>query len=154
MYSTKAQSRLGLCFVPLPGPSSLGNQMLGERILLRCSESYHLPGSSPSVSWVCNKSAISGVLCVSSGKLISDCKPPAASAKSLWMSIVQDLRKTWLATDASLLTVWWWMHLWSRACLSPSDCGCRPPASLPLVGGWASSQPASSPLVFTQSFVL
>ena len=69
------------------------------------------------------------------------------------MSIVQDLRKTWLATG-SLLTVWWWMRLWSRDCLSPSGSGCRPPASLPLVGGWVSSQLAGSTLVFSQSFVL
>ena len=38
--------------------------------------SYHLPGSSPLVSQVPSKSAISGVLCVSSGELISDCDPP------------------------------------------------------------------------------
>ena len=33
--------------------------------------SYHLPGPSPLVSWVCRESAVSGVLCVSSGELIS-----------------------------------------------------------------------------------
>ena len=38
--------------------------------------SYHLPGSSHSVSWVCSGSAISGVLCVSFGELISGCDPP------------------------------------------------------------------------------
>ena len=38
--------------------------------------SYHLPGPSPLVSCVCLKSAISGVLCVSSRELISDCDPP------------------------------------------------------------------------------
>ena len=36
------------------------------------SASYHLPSPSPLVSWVHHKSAISGVLCVSSGELISD----------------------------------------------------------------------------------
>ena len=38
--------------------------------------SYHLPSPGPSVSWVCCRSAVSGVLCVSSGELISDCDPP------------------------------------------------------------------------------
>ena len=36
----------------------------------------YLPGASHSVSWVRSKSAISGVPCVSSGELISDCDPP------------------------------------------------------------------------------
>ena len=34
------------------------------------------PRPSPSVSWVCSGSTISGVPCVSSGELISDCDPP------------------------------------------------------------------------------
>ena len=29
-YSTKAQTQLGLCFVPFPGPSSSGDRVLGE----------------------------------------------------------------------------------------------------------------------------
>ena len=69
------------------------------------------------------------------------------------MSTVQDPRKTWLATG-SLLTVWWrmpslrlrwplafWLRL-SHACLSASG------------GRGAIPQPASSPLLFAQSFVL
>ena len=72
---------------------------------------------------------------------------------SWWMSTVQDPRKTWLATWG-LLRVWWRMlslvpklplSLWPRlllAFLSASS------------GGWASPQQASSPLVFSQSFVL
>ena len=40
------------------------------------SASYHLPGSSHSVSWMCSGSAISGVPCVSFGELISGCDPP------------------------------------------------------------------------------
>ena len=36
----------------------------------------HLPGPSRSVSWVRHKSAVTGVLCVSSGELISGCDPP------------------------------------------------------------------------------
>ena len=65
-----------------------------------------------------------------------------------WMSTIQDLRKTWLAIG-NLLTFWWRMRLhqhlafslWlSQACLQ-----CR---------GGAYTQPASSLLVFIQSFVL
>ena len=40
------------------------------------SVSYHLPGPSRSVSWVCSDSVISGLPCVSSGELIFDCNPP------------------------------------------------------------------------------
>ena len=69
------------------------------------------------------------------------------------MSSVQDSRKTWLATG-SLLTVWWRMRVsgWDGPLLSGSSChthGC-----LSLVGGGACRQPASSALVFAQSFVL
>ena len=38
--------------------------------------SYHLPGPTRLVSGVHRKSAVSGVLCVSSGALISGCDPP------------------------------------------------------------------------------
>ena len=34
-YSTKAQTQLGPRFVPFPGPSSSGDQVLGERCLPR-----------------------------------------------------------------------------------------------------------------------
>ena len=44
--------------------------------------SYPLPGPSPLVSWVRSKSAISGVPCVSSGELISDCDPPGGCQPS------------------------------------------------------------------------
>ena len=46
-------------FVPLPGLSSSGVQVLSEHTLHRCSASYHLPGLSHSVSWV--RRGISGV---------------------------------------------------------------------------------------------
>ena len=35
-YSTKAQTQLGLHFVPYPGPSSSGDQVLGEHTLPKC----------------------------------------------------------------------------------------------------------------------
>ena len=64
---------------------------------------------------------------------------------SLWMSIIQDTRKTWLATG-SLLTICWRMpSLGLRLPFFIS--GCHLPAS---TSGreWASLQAASSPLVF------
>ena len=66
----------GLRFVPFPGPRSSSDQVLGERALPRWGrESYHLPSPSHSLSWVCSRSAVSGVPCVSSGELISGCDP-------------------------------------------------------------------------------
>jgi len=41
-----------------------------------CGAFYHLPGPIRLFSWVCSGSAVSGVLCVSSGELISECNPP------------------------------------------------------------------------------
>ena len=57
----------------------------------RCLASAHSPGGrcilsppgpSPSVSWVQGVSADSGVRCVSSGELISDCDPPGGCQPS------------------------------------------------------------------------
>ena len=74
-YSTKAQTQLGLRFVPFPAQSSSGDQVLGERTLPRCGASYHLPSPSCSVSWVAAGAPVSSVLCVSFGELISVCDP-------------------------------------------------------------------------------
>ena len=49
---------------------------------LVCGVSYHLPVPSPSVSWVHSGSTVSGVSCVSSGELISDCEPPGGCQPS------------------------------------------------------------------------
>ena len=68
-------SWLGLSFVPFAGPIRLGDQVFGEHTLLRCSASYHLPGPSHLVSWVCSGSPVSRLLCVFSGELISSCDP-------------------------------------------------------------------------------
>ena len=90
-----------MSFVPFPGPSSSGNQVLGKCTLPRWGSAYyHLPCPSHLVSWVRRGSAISGVPRVSSGELISGCDPSGG-----WMSTVQDPRKTWLATD-NLIAVW------------------------------------------------
>ena len=72
------------------------------------------------------------------------------------MSTIQDLRKVWLATG-SLLTVWWRMPV-SGAKIGVAPCLLalavpRLPLCLQQWGG-ACTQPASSPLVFSQSFVL
>ena len=82
-----AQIQLGLRFVPFPGPCSSGDQVLGEYTLPRCAvilsrRSYHLPHPSCSVSWVCSGSTVSGVLCVSSGEVISGCDPPGGCQPS------------------------------------------------------------------------
>ena len=108
----------------------------------------HLLGPGCLVSWVCHESTISDVPYVS-------WRADLRLQPSWWLSTIQDLRKIWLAAG-SLLTVWWKVpslgfrlqqplafQLWlSKACLSASG------------RGGASMQPAISPLVFTQSFVL
>ena len=75
-YSTRAQTQFGMRFVPFPGPSSSGDQVLGE-----CT----VPGGLCILitflvlaTWFpsCTMRAPSGVLCVSSGELISGCDLP------------------------------------------------------------------------------
>ena len=52
-YSTKAQTQLGLRFVPFPVLSSSGDQVLGECTLSGWGGvSYHLPHPSLSVSLI------------------------------------------------------------------------------------------------------
>ena len=75
-YPTKAQARLGLCFVPFPGLRSFGDQVLGENTLPAGRSVLSPPRPSPSVSRVHRKSTVSDVLCVSSGELISGCDAP------------------------------------------------------------------------------
>ena len=66
----------GLNFVPFPGPSSSGHQILGGHTLPRLGrESYHLPSPSRWVSWGRSGRAVSDVPCFSSGELISGCDP-------------------------------------------------------------------------------
>jgi len=77
-YSTKAQTRLGMHFVPFPGPSSSGDQVLGEHTAPGGRCILVPPWSLPLVSWVCRKGTVSGVLCVSSWELISGCDPPGS----------------------------------------------------------------------------
>ena len=125
---TKAQIQLGLRFVPFPGWSSSGDQVLGKRTLpgVRCVLSP--PHPSRWVSWVlsgCAECRLRCAVCLLWGA-------------DLWlqpswrMSTYQDPRKTWLATG-SLLRVWWRMpSLGPR--LPLAFWLWRPPASLPLAG--------------------
>ena len=128
--------------MPFPGPSSSDDQVLGE---------HNVPGGP----------------CVLITFLVPATRFPWCAMSLLWgadprlqpswkMSTIKDPRKTWLATG-SLLTVWWSMlslgprlqqplayWLWLlHTCLSASR-----------GRGGACMQLASSPLVFTQSFVL
>jgi len=69
---------LGLRFVPFSGPSSSGDQVLGERGHPQLKAvTYHLPRPCRLVFWMYNERVFSGVPCVSSGELISGCNPPS-----------------------------------------------------------------------------
>ena len=92
------------------------------------------PGPSPLVSRVAAKAPVSGMLCVSSGELISGCNPPGRCQpsripRSLGWQLGACLQ---FAEDASL---------------GPRTLD--DPAGLPASGGgWSSLQSACSPLVF------
>ena len=120
------QTQLGLRFVLFPGPSSSGDQVLGEYTLSRwVSASYHLRGPSCSVSLISSR-APSQVFCVS---------PPESylwPRPYWWMSTVQHLWKSWLATG-SLFAVWYGVpSLGPRLPFSGS--GCPASAFLPPAG--------------------
>ena len=68
--------------MPFPGLSSSVNQVLSKHTLPGGWCVLSPPSPSPSVSWVCHESATSGVPCVSSGELISDCDPPGRGQPS------------------------------------------------------------------------
>ena len=109
----------------------------------------HLLSPGYLVFQVHRESTVSGVLCVSSGELISGCDPPGDVNH---LESQEDMVNNWepaysLVEDAGL-----WSRYWSSPL--PSTSGCQTTASLPLAGGGACMQLASSPLVFTQSFVL
>jgi len=112
-----------------------------------CSGSYHLSGPSRSVYWVCRKSTVTGVLCVSSWGLISGCNPPGRCQPSN----IPGIRGLQLGACSHFGGG---CHLWGQSCprLPALAVAC-----LPLClrcGGGAGRQPASSPLAFDQSFVL
>ena len=137
----------GPCTSQAPGPSSSGDQVLGERTLPRwqASASYHLSSPSRSDSWVAAGAPISSVLCVSSGELISGCDPPGRCQPSGIPGSLGQKLEACLQFDRGC-------HLWGRVYPFPALAGaCLSPAS---IGGWTGPQPASFPLVFAQSFVL
>ena len=91
---------------------------------------YHLPGLGRLVSWVRHESIVWGVLCISSGELISGCDPPGRCQPP---GSQEDVVSSWepahsLVEDAGL---------WGWDCSSPlpSGSGCRVPASLPPARG-------------------
>ena len=144
----KAQTQLRLCFVPFLGPSSSGDQVLGKRALpagwwcllsLPWSQSLNLQGVAGAPSQVCHVSPLGSWSLTAT--LLEDVNCPGSQ---------EDLVNNWepahsLVENAS-----------SGAEIAP----CLPALSiarLPLYlwqGGGAGPQPASSLLIFAQSFVL
>ena len=98
-YSTKAQTRSGRRFVPFPGPSSSGDQVLGQCTLPRWAVRLITSPSQP-LGFLCaqRERCLRRAVCLLWGH-------------DLWqqpsrrMATVQDPRKTCLATG-SLLVVW------------------------------------------------
>ena len=75
---TPQRHRLGWACVlcPFQVQEAQATRCVASTLSQVCGASYHLPGPIRLFSWGCSRSAISGVLCVSSGELISDCNPP------------------------------------------------------------------------------
>ena len=69
-------------FVPFPGVSCSGEQVLGERPLLRCGPSLLNPRPRPQPPLPSQPLGFPNALCVSSGELISDCNPPGGCQPS------------------------------------------------------------------------
>ena len=91
----------------------------------------YLLGPSPSVSRVQSKGTVSGVLCVSSGELISGCNPPGRYQESRNPG---RLGSNWEQLGACS-QFGGGCRLWSQDCRLPSGSGASPPASLPLSAG-------------------
>ena len=70
----------GVHIVLFPGPSRSGDQVLCEHTVPGALCLNQIPSPGCSVSWVHHKSTISGMLCVSSGELISGFDPPGMVA--------------------------------------------------------------------------
>ena len=98
----------------------------------RCGASYHLPRPSRSVSW---ESRLRCAVCLLWGDSWGD--------RFLAATLPVDVSRSGSQEDL--------VSNWEPACSLPPA---RLPACLPPAGGWAGPQPACSPLVFTQSFVL
>ena len=101
------------------------------------------------ISWVCNEGTVPGVVCVSSGDLISDCDPPGRCQ----LSRIPGRCGEQLASCSQFGGG---CGLRRRDCRNPlpSGSGCHTPASLPLGREGPIGQPACSPLLFSQPFFL
>ena len=78
-YSTKEETQLGMPFVPSQVQATQATRCLASAL----SHLNHLPSPSCLVSWMCCKSTISGVPCVSSGELFSGYDPPGRCHPSM-----------------------------------------------------------------------
>ena len=142
--STKGQTRWGLRFVPFPGLSRWGDQVLGECTLARWAvRLITSPVPGPSHSFPPPGAA---------GAPPPVCRVPPLGGWSLTVTLLADVSHPGsprLATGG-LLTVRWRMpSLGPRLPLA-----FRPACFSASGGGWAGPQLASSPLVFAQSFFL
>ena len=83
MYSTKAQTQLGLRLLPFSGPSSSGEQVLGDSTFPSGLCILSPPWSQPLhfLGAPCERSLRSAVY-LSSGELISGCNPPGGCQPS------------------------------------------------------------------------
>ena len=143
-------TELGLRFMPFPGPSSSGDQVLGEHSQPQVrGMSYRLPPVPVTRFSGCTRGAASQVCRVS----LLGSWPLAATLPT--MSTIQNLKNSWLATEPVCSLV-------EDASLGPglplSGSGCSPPPPRPRLrvssGGWAGPQPVSSPLLLALSLVL
>ena len=73
---------LGVHFVHFPGPSKSGDQVLCEHTVPGALHFNQVPSPGCSVSRAHHKSTISGMLCVSSGELISGFDSPGRCQSS------------------------------------------------------------------------
>ena len=122
---TKAQTRLGQRFVPFPGPSSSGDQVLGEHTLPRC---VCLIASPVPTAWFpgCAVGAPSQVCCVS-----------LLGSRSLAVTLLVDVNRP--GSQEDLLSNWESARSLVEDALSGAEIApfrlWLPPACLPASGG-------------------
>ena len=135
----KGADSVGPAFSAFPGPSSPGNQVLGEHTLPGCRASYHLPGPSHSNSWL----AVGTPSPVCHGSLLGSWSLAATLPVDVNHPESQEILGSNWKPACSLVE-----HAVSGAEFAPGCC------LSPCLWGWAGPQPVSSPLVFIQSSVL
>ena len=134
-------------FVPFPGPSSSGDQVLGQRtvpsgpciLITYWVQAAQFPGCAmrtlPQVYHVSPLRSWS-----QAATLLADVNHPG---------LQEDMVRNWQPAHSLVENAGLWG--WGRPL--PSGSGCHTHGCLPLVGGGAWRQPASSALVFAQSLV-